>query len=1074
MARNYVRPALNVYQIVDDTVTTPGDHLATCVVGANYELYRYGHEELAPVAYSMTEEYHFSGLEQSKPGFDYSLDTTEGNISIYGENMEAQIMGRLGANGCFSGYYTGFSSTELNGCYKGKVRTSEDPFVLQTDRALAYAAGYEGSGHLDPALQGYPVEIGDKVYIASDATSKEVRALIAPVEARVHDGYSGFAGFTNADAATTDFVRLSYVGPEDTTANGWAYQDQRLEVRVSDVTYGATMNVMTQVVLEISDITDSSFIAKHYSGYSGTGVKVEDGKAYVTFSNSQGNYYSGAGEDAIAITALPGSKIGDDQADLVVSLKHKAADNSTLVKDPSDPNNNDSFVFDVVPHHYEADASDVIEANVINLIGADEPSSLQAGPVQVLEGYSGYCQIGNSYEAEAEYVRITGAGKDGDKVAEGSSYYNSAYSTIFLVKAVEATYSTAATGGTASPTPTPYLTSVKFEVIDTTGRIPVKTVSYSSAADIKSGTAKEIDSAYYPGLKFEFKHDPANTGGAYNLPYVLVCQTAGFKDEFAFYYEPKHQSTTKFTGVRCDAPLCTVEEMNRQADITSNFVITKPVDAELENYTLHQYGVDEPYITLKHNVIDLPGREDVPFTENKGDVYISYRVRVVPPAEEDIFDVSDIYDIQEAFGVIDPDNDLAYGCYCSMKGAAGKTIYALRTRGESKEDFLSAISKTEANDNLYNFVPMSNDVAVMDAVFTYNMSQSTPERKHWRENFFGPQAVSDYEVARKDSEGHAILASIVKVGGKSIVVLDRGVKLNFTAIPLNGTPVSMYPGDEIEILAEQGYGRYVINKVNKTTLELVEGPATSYGLTSISLWKTDTAKNAAEYVESVADNFSDRRAVVVWADNAMNADGVIDNKYLAATVAGMSSSFLPQAPMTRAEVPTVTSAQRMYTRYTQRELDEIAKHGVMIITQDTKGGPCYVRHQLTTEMDRGILHQELSITRNLDNISYAVVDALEVYIGRSNVTDSAIDALYARMLTLLNQFSTNSTDPKIGPSLGKWESLQVYQDPTFLTRVIIKVKLYLPVPMNNIDVYELAFAYDSVSGYTEITTAAAI
>jgi hypothetical protein len=48
----------------------------------------------------------------------------------------------------------------------------------------------------------------------------------------------------------------------------------------------------------------------------------------------------------------------------------------------------------------------------------------------------------------------------------------------------------------------------------------------------------------------------------------------------------------------------------------------------------------------------------------------------------------------------------------------------------------------------------------------------------------------------------------------------------------------------------------------------------------------------------------------------------------------------------------------------------------------------------------------------------------------------------------------------IGPSLVSWDNLEVYQDKTAKDRVVIRVNLYLPLPLNNIRLYEMAYAAD--------------
>ena len=106
------------------------------------------------------------------------------------------------------------------------------------------------------------------------------------------------------------------------------------------------------------------------------------------------------------------------------------------------------------------------------------------------------------------------------------------------------------------------------------------------------------------------------------------------------------------------------------------------------------------------------------------------------------------------------------------------------------------------------------------------------------------------------------------------------------------------------------------------------------------------------------------------------------------------------------------------------------------------------------------MYYEESCTRNLDNISYAIVDILEKYIGRANVTPSALRAIKVDMISVLNSFMDDSPADLIGPSLINWDKLSIKQDTVFKDRVIVKVDLYLPLPLNNIKVYEMAYIAD--------------
>jgi hypothetical protein len=108
-------------------------------------------------------------------------------------------------------------------------------------------------------------------------------------------------------------------------------------------------------------------------------------------------------------------------------------------------------------------------------------------------------------------------------------------------------------------------------------------------------------------------------------------------------------------------------------------------------------------------------------------------------------------------------------------------------------------------------------------------------------------------------------------------------------------------------------------------------------------------------------------------------------------------------------------------------------------------------------MDKGNLYYEESCTRNLDNISYALADIVNKYIGKANVTTSALRSIKVDITSALTEFTQDAKDDMVGPSLVDWDGLEIYQDPKFKDRVIINVNLYLPLPLNNIKLFAMAY-----------------
>ena len=452
---------------------------------------------------------------------------------------------------------------------------------------------------------------------------------------------------------------------------------------------------------------------------------------------------------------------------------------------------------------------------------------------------------------------------------------------------------------------------------------------------------------------------------------------------------------------------------------------------------------------------------------NVGKLYPEFRVlKASKDEDEDIFEITTIADIQNNFGTIAIENDLAYGCYCALRGSAGRAIYAIRTSGAEAGDFELAMKKTEFDSSLYSFAPLTSDPDVADIVVKYNEGMSAPDVKMWRRTLVGVDNPGEYVLATTGNDGKVITATVsVKSGGDnkegSITIKSDNVDLK--SVALEASYIAMRPGDKIKITST-GATYTIVGTTSSTEAEIYAETGTVAAITTataIELIKADKVANTVEYVGAIAHKYSSRRASVVFCDGGTTTedDRVVEvpNRFLAAEIAGISSAVVPQQSITHTVIQGINKASRMYSRYTTAQLDDIAASGVLIVTQDTKGTDCYIRHQLTTEMDKGNLYFEESCTRNLDNISYALADIVNSYIGKANVTTSALRAIKIDITAALTEFTQNATDDMVGPSLVDWDNLEVYQDPKFKDRVIINVNLYLPLPLNNIKLFAMAY-----------------
>lgn len=431
--------------------------------------------------------------------------------------------------------------------------------------------------------------------------------------------------------------------------------------------------------------------------------------------------------------------------------------------------------------------------------------------------------------------------------------------------------------------------------------------------------------------------------------------------------------------------------------------------------------------------------------------YVEFRARVIDASETGIMYLDTVEDIQDKLGAIDINNELAYACYRALTAAGGRAVAAVRVNEDTAEAFLAAMQKTDSNSQVYGFVPVTTNRDCISTVVDYNEQMSTPTVQKWRMTYVGAELdTSKPDVV--DAENQLLKGTFYTEGeGTSAKHLFQISASNIN----NGFNFNDYVVEDAIVHNDTPYTIKAILAENLVLL--TDAPDSITQEVAISITRTDSAQGNIASAERLASALNSRRVVVVWCDNGRTDGVIIHNAYLAAEVAGLASSAEPQAGLTRTEITTIDDAPRMYTRYTQAQLDRVAAHGVLIITQDTVDGTPYIRHQLTTAPDKGILYSEMSCTRNLDNISYAVADQVNTYVGRMNVTPSALALIQSDLDTLWKSYTENATSPLIGPALVDYYDVSVIQDPVALDRVIVNVTYEIPSPLNRISVYQMTY-----------------
>ena len=449
-------------------------------------------------------------------------------------------------------------------------------------------------------------------------------------------------------------------------------------------------------------------------------------------------------------------------------------------------------------------------------------------------------------------------------------------------------------------------------------------------------------------------------------------------------------------------------------------------------------------------------------------LYFQYRYQVLTESTA----IAHIEQLGDITGQVDPDNPLAFGIYQAKLNAGGCPVYYIATKGVRPSDYKDALDKATLTDNVYQIVPVftaesvSGDhhgilQEVFDLVQAHVDAMSQPEAKRWRIGWVSAKYDTETEVLKG---GYSV--KLHEVGG--VKVLDFVTSANGNPVDLSVEARSLIsPGDYIYLNVTYD-GSHVETRF--TVYDVVTDQRiklTDYtGLTSGSVIGVSkvvhmyTGNEVAEKVAALSRNFADRRIYNVFPQTVTKLiDGdsvVVDGCFAAAAVAGLCSSTLPQQPLTNMAINGIDDVPETYMNYDNTQLNTMAAGGTFIIAQDLQYDQVYVRHQVSTAAyESNLLTRELSITKNVDSISYYLAESCKDLIGKYNVSPALIRLVNNRITTAITELERDTEDSLYGPQLlaDGTEIISIAEHPSLSDHVEAYLRISPPKPFNNLDIH---------------------
>ena len=433
-----------------------------------------------------------------------------------------------------------------------------------------------------------------------------------------------------------------------------------------------------------------------------------------------------------------------------------------------------------------------------------------------------------------------------------------------------------------------------------------------------------------------------------------------------------------------------------------------------------------------------------------GNLYFSYRALSQDWVSQ-LQSVSNVSELGNFFTDLTPDNPLGFAVKKAVENSNGT---AVRFIGVSTNDVLGytkAVNKTLEREDVYSFVPLSQDPAVLNMVAGHVEGLSSPEKGRWRIAWVSTPVVDTLMITGNPTT--PILATIQDNVGDA-----AGTNLLVTAAGAEFITDGVLAGDElrfnfgVDSFGETTYATAVVDQVvSETQVLLLTGPSSAVNVASqIEVWRTlDTD---AQVTQLVADNsFTSRRIYNVFSGGA-TIDGFVsvEDFYLAAAYAGLRSGVAPHQGLTNVELGGVEAVPFMTISLNGNQLDTLANAGLWLTYQDPVDGSIYCRKQISTDLT-DLNTTEQSITTNLDSQSYYYKNVLKPYIGRTNNVQAVHNLIRADLEAAFEFFLNNGRTPTLGGQLVAATIVELRPSVVERDKLVVTVSLDLPYPINLID-----------------------
>lgn len=492
------------------------------------------------------------------------------------------------------------------------------------------------------------------------------------------------------------------------------------------------------------------------------------------------------------------------------------------------------------------------------------------------------------------------------------------------------------------------------------------------------------------------------------------------------------------------------------------------------------WSASESYVSTKAavTVFDPSWTDDgveqlLPVTQ--GNMYAEYREWLTDLADQ-IIDVFSSTDVTTNFGLIDPDNPIAYAASLAIQNTPGVVLAgdpALNTLGpvanrvrcailNGKPDatdhqpWIDMLTMIEDVDQLYTLVPLTQDPAVNALIQTHISTQVDASVGLPRAGLFSAKVNTTEAIVNATTTTDTTVA-LAKIKQDPNTTTTSFTYLYVPAGNAQFVTNGVVAGDIVRYaFTVQSDGsvtwtEYVVDSVvSQDTLKLKVGSSVAVTVAQkVEVWRNYTADQIVTQLTTNASNHDTAYVLYTWPDVLTIGSTAVPGYYLNAALAAIMGSVPSHQGLTNIQILGFDAVPRSTKFFNRAQLNALTAGGVFVVSQ-TSDGTIYVRRGVTTRLTPLNQFEEVC-RRNIDMFSYVNQARFANFYGISNVTQSIIGDIAATLTGTVSSLKHATSTARLGSAIYDAQITSFVQKPGAPDRLQMTIAFVGPYPLNFVE-----------------------